>query len=165
MVANIIGWNSMWYVLKWWVMSWVVQTLWPPSRWKKAIDPKKDFIKCVSGPIISFRTYRFITVIKEKLWLTLQILIMHHAESLQLYLTLCNPLDHNHQAPLSVRISHQVYWSRLPCLDILFVIPPGDLPGLGIQPMSPTWQILNEHLFVPKGMDTLLGVVSGTHNE
>ena len=89
----------------------------------------------------------------------------NHAESLQSYLTLCNPLDHNHQAPLSVRISHQVYWSKLPCLDVLFVIPPGDLPGLGIQPMSPMSQILNEHLFVPKGMDTLLGAGSGTHKE
>ena len=145
-------------------MSWVVQTHWPPFMMRK-MDPKKDFIKCVSGPLISFRTYCFITVIKKKLWLTSQILILHHAESLQSYLTLCNPLDSNHQAPLSVRISHQVYWSRLPCLVVLFVIPPGDLPDPGIQPRSPASQILNKHLFVPKGTDTPLDGGSGTHKE
>ena len=35
------------------------------------------------------------------------------------------------QAPLSVRFSRQEYWSGLHCP------PPGDLPGAGIEPMSP----------------------------
>ena len=39
-----------------------------------------------------------------------------------------------HQAPLSVGFSRQEYWSELPCS------PPGDLPNLGIEPRSPTWQ-------------------------
>ena len=34
------------------------------------------------------------------------------------------------QAPLSTGFSRQEYWSGLPCL------PPGDLPGLGIKPVS-----------------------------
>ena len=35
------------------------------------------------------------------------------------------------QVSLSIRSSRQEYWSRLPC------IPPGNLPGPGIKPMSP----------------------------
>ena len=35
-----------------------------------------------------------------------------------------------HQAPLSMGFSRQGYWNRLPCP------PPGDLPNLGIEPMS-----------------------------
>ena len=35
-----------------------------------------------------------------------------------------------HQAPLSMGFSRQEYWSGLPYL------PPGDLPDLGIKPMS-----------------------------
>ena len=37
-----------------------------------------------------------------------------------------------HQVPLFLGISRQEYWSGLPCH------PPGDLPGPGIEPMSPT---------------------------
>ena len=35
------------------------------------------------------------------------------------------------QAPLSMELSRQEYWSRLPYL------PPGDLPDPGIKPVSP----------------------------
>ena len=35
-----------------------------------------------------------------------------------------------HQAPLSMGSSRQEYWSGLPCP------PPGDIPNLGIEPMS-----------------------------
>ena len=37
-----------------------------------------------------------------------------------------------HQAPLSIGFSRQEYWNGLPCP------PPGDLPNLGIEPVSPT---------------------------
>ena len=37
-----------------------------------------------------------------------------------------------HQAPLSMGLSRQEYWSRLPCS------PPGDLPNLGIESVSLT---------------------------
>ena len=40
-----------------------------------------------------------------------------------------------HQAPLSMGLSRQGYWSGLPCP------PPGDLPNPGIEPRSPTWHI------------------------
>ena len=36
------------------------------------------------------------------------------------------------QAPLSMGLSRQEHWSGLPCP------PPGDLPGPGMEPMSPT---------------------------
>ena len=38
------------------------------------------------------------------------------------------------QAPLSMGILQQQYWSRLPCP------PPGDLPNSGIEPRSPALQ-------------------------
>ena len=42
--------------------------------------------------------------------------------------TLCNPMDCNPQASLSIGFSQQEYWSELPCP------PPGDLPNPGIEP-------------------------------
>ena len=48
-----------------------------------------------------------------------------NAKSLQLCLTLCDPMDCTHQAPLSLGISRQEYWSGLPCLH------PGDLSNPG----------------------------------
>ena len=49
----------------------------------------------------------------------------------QLCLNLCSPMNCSSQAPLSMGISRQEYWSGLPCP------PPGDLPNLGIELMSP----------------------------
>ena len=49
--------------------------------------------------------------------------------------TLCDPMDYiAHQAPLSMGLSQQEYWSGLSCP------PPGDLPNRGIKPRSPTLQ-------------------------
>ena len=45
--------------------------------------------------------------------------------------TLCDPMDYNYQAPLSMGFSGQEYWSGLP------FPPPGDLPHPGIKPTSP----------------------------
>ena len=36
------------------------------------------------------------------------------AKSLQLCLTLCDPMDSSHQAPLSLGFSRQEHWSGLP---------------------------------------------------
>ena len=47
------------------------------------------------------------------------------AKLLQSFLTLCNPVDCNCQAPLSRGFSRQEHWSGLPCP------PPGDLPDQG----------------------------------
>ena len=44
--------------------------------------------------------------------------------------TLCNPMDCNPPAPLSMEFSRQEYWSRLPFPT------PVDLPNPGIQPAS-----------------------------
>ena len=52
------------------------------------------------------------------------------AKSLQLCPTLCDSVDCSHQSPLSMGFCRQEYWNRLPCP------PPGDLPNLGIEPMS-----------------------------
>ena len=45
----------------------------------------------------------------------------------QIYVT---PGSVAHKAPLSIVFSRQEYWSGLPCP------PPGDLPDLGIKPVS-----------------------------
>ena len=46
-----------------------------------------------------------------------------------------------HQAPLSRGFSRQEYWNRLPWP------PPGDLPGTGIKPESPTSPALADRFF------------------
>ena len=60
-----------------------------------------------------------------------------------------------HQAPLSMGISRQGYWSGLPCH------PPGDLPGPGIEPMSPTLTggfFTNEPPGSPRVLSSLLKI-------
>ena len=52
------------------------------------------------------------------------------AKSLQLSLTLCDPMDHIPPGFLSMGFSKQEHWSGLPCP------PPGDLPDSGIEPKS-----------------------------
>ena len=54
----------------------------------------------------------------------------------QLCLTLCDPTDVAHQAPLSVRFPRQEYWSGLPFPS------PGYLPKPGIKPESPVGRFL-----------------------
>ena len=53
------------------------------------------------------------------------------SEVVQSCATLCNPWTVAHQAPLSMELPRQQYWSGLP-----FPFP-GDLPVLGIEPRSP----------------------------
>ena len=53
---------------------------------------------------------------------------------IQLCLTLCNPMDCSHQAPLSMAFSRLEYWSGQ-----LFPSP-GDLPNPGIEPRCPALQ-------------------------
>ena len=48
--------------------------------------------------------------------------------------TLCNPMDCNLPAPLSVGFPSQEYWSGLSFPS------PGDLPSPGIEPEPPAWQ-------------------------
>ena len=53
-------------------------------------------------------------------------------------LPLCYPLDYSRQAPLSIGIFQEKYWSGLP------FPPPGDLPDPGTEPkslMSPALQV------------------------
>ena len=44
--------------------------------------------------------------------------------------TLCNPMEHSSQTPLSLEFSRQKYWSGLPFLSL------GDLQDLGFEPWS-----------------------------
>ena len=53
-----------------------------------------------------------------------------HGKSLQLCLTLCDPIDHSPLGSLYKEFSRQEYWSGMPCP------PPGDLPYPGIKPAS-----------------------------
>ena len=48
----------------------------------------------------------------------------------QLCLTLCNPVDYSSPGSLSMEFSQQECWNGLP------FPPPGDLPDLGIEPVS-----------------------------
>ena len=52
----------------------------------------------------------------------------------QLCLTLCEPRTVACQAPLSIGLFRQEYWSGLP------IPPPGDLPDQGTEPRSPALQ-------------------------
>ena len=54
-----------------------------------------------------------------------------HAQSLQLCPTLCDPMDSNPQAPLSMRFFRQEYWSELPFPSL------GNLSNSSIEPSSP----------------------------
>ena len=47
--------------------------------------------------------------------------------------TLCDPWTVAHQAPLSMEVSRQEYWSGLPCP------PPGVVPSPGMEPGSVSW--------------------------
>ena len=47
---------------------------------------------------------------------------------------LCDPMDYNHQVPLSTGFSKQEYWSGLPFPSL------EDLPNPGIKPRSPILQ-------------------------
>ena len=54
-----------------------------------------------------------------------------HAQSLSRVRLFATPWTIAHQVLLSMGFSRQEYWCRLPCS------PLGDLPDLGIEPMSP----------------------------
>ena len=79
------------------------------------------------------------------------------AKFLQLYLTLCDPLDQTIacQSPLSMGFLRQEYWSGLPRP------PPGDLPDPGIKPTSPTLQVDSLPL---SHQGSPLTIVLGTEN-
>ena len=57
--------------------------------------------------------------------------MLSHLSPVQLLVT---PWTVDHQAPLSMGLSRQEYWSGFPCP------PPGDLPNPGVEPRSPAWQ-------------------------
>ena len=61
-----------------------------------------------------------------------------HGQSLQSCLTLMTTWPVARQAPLSMGLSRQEYWSGLPCP------PPGDLPHPGIEPLFPALQADSE---------------------
>ena len=68
-------------------------------------------------------------------------------------LTLCNPWIITCQAPLSMELSRQEYWSGLP------FPPPDDLPNPGMKPASPESPILAGVLFTaePPGKPLWVG--------
>ena len=90
-----------------------------------------------------------------------------HIKLLQLCPTLCDPMDHGPQAPLSMGFSRQEQWSGLPCPS------PGDLSHPGIEPaslMSPalaggfftssaTWD-LSYHLSISKALHSTWHTIS-----
>ena len=67
---------------------------------------------------------------------------MHACSVAQSCLTVCEPLDCNHQAPLSMGFSRQEYWSGLP-----FPFP-GDFPHPGTELKSPVSPALVGRFFI-----------------
>ena len=63
------------------------------------------------------------------------------------------------QAPLSMRFPRQEHWSGLPLLS------PGDLPDLGIEPVSPALkadsELLSELPGKPKGKERITSKIGG----
>ena len=57
-------------------------------------------------------------------------------------LTLCNPMDWSPPGSSSMGFSRQEYWSRLPLPS------PGDLPNIGIEPLSPVSPALAGRVFI-----------------
>ena len=70
----------------------------------------------------------FVGNVYMKLLICIKLLLLSHFSCVQLCATLCTTA---HQAPLSMGFSRQEYWSGFPFPS------PGDLPNLGIEPMSP----------------------------
>ena len=64
-----------------------------------------------------------------------------HAHSLQSRLPLCSVWTVAQQASVPMGFSRQEYWSRQP------FYPPGDLPNLGIEPLSPVATALAGRIF------------------
>ena len=67
------------------------------------------------------------------------------AQSLQLCLTVCDPMDCNLLGFLPMGFSREEYWSELPCP------PPGDLPDPGLEPTSPASPALQADTSEPLG--------------
>ena len=67
--------------------------------------------------------------------LHMEVLTLHACSLAQKCLILCNPTDCSPQAPLSMGLSRQEYWSGLP------FPPPGDLLDPGIEPVYPVLQV------------------------
>ena len=74
------------------------------------------------------------------LQLQMYYVICVHAQSLG-HVWLCNPMDCNHQAPLSMGFSRQEYWSGLPFPSS------GVLPNSGMEPTFPASPALGDRFF------------------
>ena len=105
------------------------------AKWPQPLDNMWRPVGCPSwalhtvGPVLHFsRVWERVwgrEVYTE--WFHLVFLCIKSPESCQ---TLCNPVDHSHQAPLSMGFSKHEYCSGLPCP------PPGDLPDRDRSPGS-----------------------------
>ena len=73
-----------------------------------------------------------------------------YAKSLQLCLTLCDPMDCSPSGSSVLGFSRQDCWSGLPCPS------PGDLPHPGTDPVSPT---LHADSLPPRNRGSPLGII------
>ena len=85
------------------------------------------------------------------------LLLESESEVAQLCPTLCDPWTVTQQAPLSMGLSRQEYWSGLPFPS------PWDLPDPGIEPRSPALHA-DALTSEPPGKDYCLGVSSRPHS-
>ena len=92
---------------------------------------------CLKSPTASFHCVT--EAAKQSSWELPRLLVCAH--SLSHVLLFVTPWTAAHQAPLSMRVSKQEYWSGLP------FPPPGDLPDPGTEPLSPTCSALAGRFF------------------
>ena len=84
-------------------------------HFKNFVQPQhnKNSLNCINTMVHMSTEFILVDIIRARV----------HTQSLQLYPSLCDPMDCSPQAPLSIGFSRQEYWSVLPCS------PPGYLPN------------------------------------
>ena len=115
----------------------------------KLVMVRNTYGKCTESFIFTIHTYTQMVVSKSNHRLPYILCTIYgdisffsgsprcmDAKSLQSCLTLCDPMDVAHQAPLSMGFARQEYRSGLPCP------PPGDPPNPEIKPVCLTSPIL-----------------------
>ena len=107
--------------------------IWTTIIWTTKKEKKLPIIRCISN-------LEILKCVKMKVLeeMKCDVCVCSVAQSC---LTLCNPMDCNHQAPLSMEFSRQEYWSGLTFPS------PGNLPAPRIEPMSPVPPALAEGFF------------------
>ena len=113
----------------------------PTNLWIWSYDDPHFVVKSTEACAQAVRLKSYDPI--KRVWHSEVPYLLHYrlsVQSLQLCLTLCNPMDCSPPGS-SIREILQGYWSGLPCP------PPGDLPDLRIKPESVTFPALAGRFF------------------